>query len=388
MASSQTPEAPHENSGAAVASPRSSDSEIRTRAQFLVYEGIRLLKQHRKKLSDDVQWDISDQIRSLSDRLAGADQENDFGTIDAEAERLDRTLDKYLARRRKGNTRELIETVALALMIALFIRAFLFEPFKIPTGSMIPTLLVGDHIFVGKFIYGVKVPFTEKKLFNWREPKRGEVIVFEYPGPGKDHGKDFIKRVVAVPGDTVRLDNNVLYINGEVAGPSSVLARSNPCMLPPGEQCRWRTRQSRMGHLAKRELGCPCVFLEERSDRYTWVVQHVAPMANCSCVAPGEVQPQEVLNKGDWPMGEGNGSGYLAGWGSSKRRKWVRKGNNGQLEMAVPKDFVFVMGDNRDNSHDGRYWGLVPVQNIRGKALLIWWARVDFWGRLLRTVHG
>src|SRR5262249_24079637 len=110
-------------------------------------------------------------------------------------------------------TREYVESIAIAVLIALFLRSFVVEAFKIPSGSMIPTLQVGDHIFVNKFIYGVRVPWTNIKVgMGIRKPKRGEVIVFKFP---KDQEKDFIKRIVAVEGDTVEIRDNVVWVNGQ-----------------------------------------------------------------------------------------------------------------------------------------------------------------------------
>lgn len=113
---------------------------------------------------------------------------------------------------KKESRREFFEAIFFALALALFIRTFVVQAFKIPSGSMIPTLLVGDHILVNKFIYGIPIPFTDKKLVEFKTPKRGEVIVFKFP---KDPSKDFIKRVIGVPGDVVEMRDTVLYINGE-----------------------------------------------------------------------------------------------------------------------------------------------------------------------------
>ncbi len=111
--------------------------------------------------------------------------------------------------KKKSIIREYVEAFAIAIVLALIIRAFVVQAFKIPSGSMVPTLLVGDHILVSKFIYGVRVPFTDIKLFDFREPKRGEVIVFIYP---KDESKDFIKRVIGVEGDKIAIKDKKLYL--------------------------------------------------------------------------------------------------------------------------------------------------------------------------------
>lgn len=112
----------------------------------------------------------------------------------------------------KSVVREYCEAFLYAIILALIIRAFVFQAFKIPSGSMIPTLQVGDHILVNKFIYGFKIPFTDIELVPFGEPERGDIIVFKYP---KDEKRDFIKRVIARGGDRVEIRNKRVYINGE-----------------------------------------------------------------------------------------------------------------------------------------------------------------------------
>jgi signal peptidase I len=115
--------------------------------------------------------------------------------------------------KRKSVIREYTEAIFIAILLALFIRTFVVQAFKIPSGSMKPTLLVGDHILVNKFIYGVKIPFTDSTLIEVRKPKRGDVIVFKFP---LDTQKDYIKRVIGLPGDRVKLVNKQLFINGQL----------------------------------------------------------------------------------------------------------------------------------------------------------------------------
>lgn len=114
-------------------------------------------------------------------------------------------------KRKKGVVRETVEAIVIAIILALFIRTFIVQAFKIPSGSMEPTLLIGDHLLVNKFIYGIHIPFTDIRLFPLREPQRGDVIVFKFP---KDRSKDYIKRVIAVGGDVVEIRNKKVYVNG------------------------------------------------------------------------------------------------------------------------------------------------------------------------------
>nr|MBA3538938.1 signal peptidase I [Deltaproteobacteria bacterium] len=124
---------------------------------------------------------------------------------------LDALVDELVKRPPKSTTRDYIESIGAAILIALALRAFVIEAFKIPSSSMYPTLEIGDHIFVNKFIYGVRIPYTSTKLFEFRGPKRGEVIVFMQPCTPE---KDYIKRVVATENQTVEVRCNVVYVNG------------------------------------------------------------------------------------------------------------------------------------------------------------------------------
>jgi len=114
--------------------------------------------------------------------------------------------------KKKSLLREYAESIIIAVLLALVIRTYLVQAFKIPSGSMEDTLVIGDHLLVSKFIFGTKVPFTTKRLLTWRDPRRGDVIVFEYP---EDPSKDFIKRVVGVPGDVVEEKEKKIFVNGK-----------------------------------------------------------------------------------------------------------------------------------------------------------------------------
>ncbi len=181
----------------------------------------------------------------------------------------------------KSTAREYIEAIVIAVLLALFIRTFIVQAFKIPSGSMLETLQIGDHLLVSKFIYGIKMPFTGKVLIPIKEPQRGDIVVFKYP---EDPSLDYIKRVVAVGGDTVEIRDKQLFINGE------------PLADDHGQ------------------------FKDERI-----VPASEGPRDNC-----GPVQ--------------------------------------------VPEGKLFVMGDNRDNSYDSRFWGFVGLEAVRGKAFILYWS--------------
>ena len=195
---------------------------------------------------------------------------------------------------RRSSLRENVEAVLVAVLLALFIRTFVVQAFKIPSGSMIPTLQIGDHILVNKFAYGLEIPFLRIPLFDGKDPGRGDIVVFKYP---EDPQKDFIKRVVAVGGDVVEIRDKKVYVNGALL-PDEHVIHTDTRMLP--------VRDS--------------------------------------------MDP-----------------------------------------VHVPPDKLFVLGDNRDNSHDSRFWKFVDARAVRGKAFIIYWSWNDRpsaivdrirWGRL------
>ena len=198
----------------------------------------------------------------------------------------------------KSVVREYAEALLVALFLALFIRSFIVQAFKIPSGSMLPTLQIGDHILVSKLTYGLRLPYPlEKVLVSWSRPHHEDIVVFVYP---KDRSKDFIKRVVAVEGDTIEVRHKQTYVNGKKAG------------------------------------------------------NNHAYFAEASHEIPG---PRD---------------------------------NFGPL--TVPPHHIFVMGDNRDRSHDSRFWGFVNLDDVKGKALVIYWSwdgqdRWVRWERIGDIIH-
>jgi signal peptidase I len=186
-----------------------------------------------------------------------------------------------MGKSKKNVIREYAEAIIIAILIALFIRTFVVQAFKIPSGSMKPTLLVGDHLLVNKFVYGVKIPFLRKTLIPVDTPERGDIVVFIYP---VDRSKDFIKRVVGVAGDTIAIKNKRIYINGA-----------------PSDD----------GHGVHTD----------------------------SLIFPGSLQPRDNFGP-----------------------------------VTVPPGHIFVMGDNRDESYDSRFWGFVELRDVLGKAFIIYWS--------------
>jgi len=219
--------------------------------------------------------------------------------VAGEAEDEGRRPVTRVATKAKSTVREYAEALAVAFLLALFIRTFLVQAFKIPSGSMLETLQIGDHILVNKLRYGIRMPILGKRVIQFQDPRRGDVIVFVYP---VDPSKDFIKRVIGEPGDTVEVKHKQLFINGE-----------------------------------------------KLNDPYGQFVE-----------GPGE------------------------------NSRLTPRDNFGPV--AVPPDQVFVMGDNRDRSYDSRFWGFVPLDDVRGKAFVIYWSwdgedRWVRWERIGDIIH-
>ncbi|MFT5430755.1 MAG: signal peptidase I [Myxococcota bacterium] len=355
-------------------------------AQHLVGEVPRLLYKHRRRISNGVMWTIADATRALK-----ADLEikpRDPMRMTRLVREVEKLVDRHLGFARSSIGWEFAESLLIAFVIALFIRGLFFEAFQIPSGSMIPTLRVGDRIFVSKFVYGVDIPFTDIRVFDWRKPARGEVIVFEYPGPGKDHGIDFIKRVLAVPGDRVRLEDDRVLIDGAPLGPVTVLEERGTCHTQPGEECTWTAHHRRLNDrlaVVGRRNGddCPCTIQTETAGNFQWTTQHLNPGILCHCRTTHV--SQEAHNDGDWPTSS-KIHRIGAGW-TDNSEQFTHRDAAGNLSLEVPEGYVMVMGDNRDYSRDGREWGLVPLENIKGKALMVWWAEFERSQRIFRPIH-
>jgi signal peptidase I len=183
-------------------------SGLESQAKDLVGEARRILQ----KKSHDIPQAVATELEQAITGVEQARQRRDLEGLRHALVVLDERMDQHLAFARKSTVREYSESIVVAVAIALLLRAFVVEAFQIPSGSMIPTLEIGDHIFVSKFAYGLGIPFTNKKILSFHEPRRGDVIVFKWP---VDPGTDFIKRVVGLPGDRVEVRRNEVFINGK-----------------------------------------------------------------------------------------------------------------------------------------------------------------------------
>ncbi|HEY9050569.1 MAG TPA: signal peptidase I [Gammaproteobacteria bacterium] len=194
------------------------------------------------------------------------------------------------------------------LLIVFLLRGFLVEPFRIPTGSMIPSLYIGDFILVNKFAYGIRLPVLNSKIIDIEDPQRGDVVVFRYP---RDPSVDYIKRVIGLPGDHVAYYNKVLYVNGKPIKRKFVSQYAGPG--------------------------------EEHANEY---IEDLEGLQHAMLLTPGK-------------------SGLDA-------------------EYIVPEGHYFMMGDNRDNSNDSRYWGVVADKYLVGRAFMIWmnWDSGVRWDRI------
>ncbi|MBK7537356.1 MAG: signal peptidase I [Myxococcales bacterium] len=182
------------------------DRAVRKEAQVLVKQASGLLDARKRRSPRQ------DELRSTTADTVAALDRGDPRAVRQLLPALDGLIDELAEPAGKSILREYAESISIAIVIALVLRAFVVEAFKIPSSSMYPTLEIGDHIFVSKFIYGVRIPMSDAKIFQVRGPRRGEVAVFLWPC---NHDKDFIKRIVALEGDTVEVRCNVLHVNGQ-----------------------------------------------------------------------------------------------------------------------------------------------------------------------------
>ena len=345
----------------------------RKRAKAAIRQAEELLAKYGPKIDPAAKGEVDETLSQLKAGL----EAGDVVAIYDHLKTLDQRVARHLGKYKKSSWREVFESVGVAVLIALALRTFVVEAFTIPSGSMIPTLAVGDFLFVNKLSYGVRIPFADKMVAQWDIPSPGDVIVFVFPC---DSSVDYIKRVVALPGQSIDIaKDGVVTVDGQVMGE-----------LPGGAMADYRDFEPRP------EAGPEGQLMG--GDIYKFAARL------------GE-QRFETLHKSE-ALGAPSWSELVAGratqsWESRARKQYCNDGagpfaDAAFLEMRlpwkVPEGHVFVMGDNRDNSLDSRFWGFVPLGNIKGKAMFIWlswdsskawsrpWEKIR-WGRLGHAVH-
>ena len=306
----------------------------RGEAKKTLAEARKLYKRGKKVLAPERQKEITTAIEALEAALA-----DDAHSCVPAHENLKGIVEKRLKFARKSGFQELIESLLFALAFALVLRTFFVEPFKIPTRSMVPTLLEGDQLFVTKLSYGIRLPFYDDYIVRFSPPQRGDVIVFAFPNEEamahlartNSHcmqmetlaeEKDYIKRIIGVEGDTIEVIDQVVHVNGEPISQKSFYERTvTEYFFQDSSRESWNT--------------------EKHGDAQYTTITHQVPNSQ---FGPIKVKP----------------------------------------------DHVFVMGDNRDNSADSRCWGQVPISNIKGRAQIIWWSSGHFaprWNRMFTKIH-
>ena len=359
------------------------DPSVRKEATELVRQAHRLLA--RKKGSGQ----RGDELARTVVKMEAALAKDDGAALRRHLPPLDGLVDDLTEPEGKSVLREYTESIGVAIVIALLLRAFVIEAFKIPSSSMYPTLEIGDHIFVSKFLYGVRIPFSDKKIFQVRPPQRGEVAVFLWPC---NHERDYIKRIVALEGDTVEVRCDVLYINGK-AVPSQLINPEDTFMDNGAEQ--WVSRyQEREGEYvyetfhkrdrpvkeAHRRTGVtdPRQAQGDITDFPDLRMPSPRP-PTCFDQSVSEVDP----NRPAQPEGKIVRTADASTVGECSQ----------QLHYVVPPGHVFGLGDDRWNSNDSRKWGSFPVENLKGKAMFIWFSYSQWslkgvrWGRIGNFVH-
>lgn len=296
-----------------------NEEKLRKEAKKTLGEAAVLFKRAQKQLAADRQKEVKEAISDLEKALKDSEH-----SCQPALTSLQEVINKRLAFARKSSIQEVFESLLIALAVALVLRTFFVEPFKIPTRSMVPTLLEGDQLFVTKLSYGIRLPFLNKYVAHFSAPERGDVVVFAFPreeaaaylsmtnsgcmqAESLTEDKDYIKRIIGIEGDTVEVINQTVHVNGTPIASHPIYERivSDYIYLTDRRLESWnRTMHGNHSFL---------------TITHELPANHFGPIK----VAPGH---------------------------------------------------VFVMGDNRDNSADSRCWGQVPIDNIKGRAQIIWWS--------------
>jgi signal peptidase I len=254
--------------------------------------------------------------------------------------------------RQQGKLVAYTTSIGSVVVIVVLLRAFIAEPYQVPTGSMLPTIQLGDYIIVSKSTYSLRIPMTSYSVWTYNTPKRGDIVIFEHPNPTKNEekGMTLIKRVVAVEGDSLSIQSKVLQINGQPV-PRTEEAR-------PADEAFGAFNEA--GTLSRYEedlFGVKHPVLYDPFGGNNSISESISEWSRVGTKAHGCLWP-EAFCVSD----------------ADKAKPFV-----------IPPGYVFVMGDSRDNSADGRVWGPLPINHIRGKALFVGYAKsVDGWFRLLK----
>lgn len=317
-----------------MADPARKVERARRDARVFARDARRIAARDRRRLGD-----AQALVDAAAEEVEAAADGGDATRLSEALRALDALWDAHLVRRGKPLWRELAESAAVAVLVALVVRAFVVESFQIPTGSMVPTLLVGDRIFVSKLAYAVRIPFTHLRIVKLGEPRRGDVIVFENP---REPDKDYVKRVIGVPGDVVELREQVLLVNG-VPQP--------------------RTPLGELAYVEKAGEGGPT--FPDSCHRYR------EALAKGSLPPPGRGLPGEA--EASWQAAAADGVATYEVLQCRRARLAQREGPFG----VVKPGHVFVLGDNRDRSADSRGEGgwQVPFDHVKGRATLVFFSR-------------
>lgn len=310
-------------------------SKRRECKQFLKI-GHRLLARGKKTVAQPNLDKASEALKNLKKNL-GTD---DLTLLDDALKNAETTVGRQLRSVKKSTSREVLESLVFALIFAMILRTFFIEPFKIPTRSMVPTLLDGDRLFVTKLSYGIRMPFLNDYVVWFSKPQRGEVVVFSFPQKeASEHlarsnyqcmkaeaiagEKDYIKRIIGVEGDSIEVIDQVVHVNGEPIAQQAIYQRDVPDYFYLSDRRREIWNRETHGDAQYTTI------------THSIALNHFGPIK----VAPGN---------------------------------------------------IFVMGDNRDNSSDSRCWGQVPMKNIKGRAQVLWWSAGSHgprWTRVFTRIH-
>ncbi len=274
------------------------------------------IKKQRKNLSDTDEKKLASQLQKITDVETGLNK-NTLKASDVEKfyKELEYNFKKDFLLLKQNPLWELFDELWLVVLIALFLKFFVIGSYRVPTGSMVDTIMIGDNLFVAMFVYGLTLPFAKNQFVEFRNPERGEIITFSEPTPS---GKALVKRIVGVPGDTILIIGNDLYVNGEklereFVG-NTVYISSKGESIPVSQ------------------------YYETNENGKRYKVMYHDNM-------------QEQLRK--------------------EIEKHCRFCNR---TFTVPERSYFVLGDNRDDSLDSRFWGFVPRGNLQGKPLFVWFS--------------